>query len=591
MAQGRPGGGPQLPSLKSIPVPKPANLDTYVKDAQALIVLGKSLFWDMQTGSDGRTACASCHFHAGADHRAQNQLATAAGAASAVIPNRTLTPDDFPFHKLANPGNNRSAAVADARQIAGSAGIVHRSFYDTVLQSAYDDGVDLGGQPAASVNGINLRQVTGRNAPSVINAVFNVRNFWDGRARNTFTGATPFGASDLNLNAMVFDNDQLGRQQVAISNSSLASQAVGPPTNSAEMSYDGRTWPKLGRKMLTLAPLSRQRVSGDDGVLGAMANPDGNGLLPAYSYASLIQAAFQPRYWNAATPVDVDGGSFSQMEFNFSLFWGLAIQAYETTLVSDNTRVDQFVEGNRQALTALEQQGLNEFEGGGSQCTQCHQGAEFTAASFTNTFRPGANPNNPSDVGFFRTGVSPLAEDVGLGGTDGFGLPLFAAAPNAANGVFKSPGLRNVEFTGPYFHNGGQATLEQVVAFYSRNGDYPNGGNLGPGIGRINLNANEQTSLVAFLKALSDDRVRYEQAPFDHPALCVPTGAVESSPGVPQLDNSDARFSLSALDRWALIPASGKSGNTVPLQTFEELLQGIGIDGSRAHALTETCVP
>jgi hypothetical protein len=43
------------------------------------------------------------------------------------------------------------------------------------------------------------------------------------------------------------------------------------------------------------------------------------------------------------------------------------------------------------------------------------------------------------------------------------------------------------------------------------------------------------------------------------------------------------------MDQWALIPAVGKSGNSVPLQTFDELLAGVGKDGTRAHTLTETC--
>jgi cytochrome c peroxidase len=38
------------------------------------VKLGKALFWDMQTGSDGRTACASCHYNAGADNRSRNQI-------------------------------------------------------------------------------------------------------------------------------------------------------------------------------------------------------------------------------------------------------------------------------------------------------------------------------------------------------------------------------------------------------------------------------------------------------------------------------------------------------------------------------------
>src|SRR4030095_9400321 len=96
----------------------------------------------------------------------------------------------------------------------------------------------------------------------------------------------------------------------------------------------------------------------------------------------------------------------------------------------------------------------------------------------------------------------------------------------------KTPERRNVELTGPYFHTGGAATLEQVLEFYSRNGDVPAGGNLGPGIGNIRLSQQDRTAIVEFLKALTDDRVRFERAPFDHPSLCLPTGYVESPTGV-----------------------------------------------------------
>jgi hypothetical protein len=55
-------------------VPLPKNLKSIVKDFDELLVLGKALFWDMRVGSDNVQACASCHFHAGADNRARNQL-------------------------------------------------------------------------------------------------------------------------------------------------------------------------------------------------------------------------------------------------------------------------------------------------------------------------------------------------------------------------------------------------------------------------------------------------------------------------------------------------------------------------------------
>src|SRR6266478_2340714 len=87
------------PGLKRVPIPQPTNLAKYVKDRSALVALGKALFWDMQVGSDGRQACASCHFHAGADHRAQNQLSN---TSDALPVNHSLTLDEFPFHVLTN---------------------------------------------------------------------------------------------------------------------------------------------------------------------------------------------------------------------------------------------------------------------------------------------------------------------------------------------------------------------------------------------------------------------------------------------------------------------------------------------------------
>lgn len=65
---------PEIQSLKTVPVPEPTDLDLYVNDKKKAIELGKALFWDMQLGSDGQTACASCHFSAGADNRAKNQI-------------------------------------------------------------------------------------------------------------------------------------------------------------------------------------------------------------------------------------------------------------------------------------------------------------------------------------------------------------------------------------------------------------------------------------------------------------------------------------------------------------------------------------
>lgn len=556
-------GSNPIASLKGVAVPQP-DLAQYVANRDALVVLGKALFWDVQVGSDGQTACATCHFHAGADHRITNQIAGPATSTAAVQGNTTLTGSEFPFHAFQNSNDNQSAVLRDRRDVVGSAGIVLQRFVGVNDASATDAGADGATTGLFMVNGAPVRQVTSRNAPSVINAVYYVRNFWDGRASNVFNASTPFGIADARASVLVGTPGGLAPQLVRLDSSSLASQAVGPPLNAAEMSYDGRQWADLGRKMLTLTPLARQLVAGDDSVLGPYANYGGLGLRSEISYGALIAAAFQPSYWN---------GDSSQMAGNFGLFFGLAAQAYESTLVSDDTPVDRFLAGDTSALSALQQQGLNEFRAGGSQCTQCHQGPELSAAGVTSAAR--GNPD-PRALGFFRTAVSAIEDDPGAGGVDAFGMPLFPASPpGRASGAFKTPGLRNVELTGPYFHTGGSASLEQVLEFYGRNGDVPAGGNLANGFGNIRLNQNERAQIVEFLKALTDDRVKYERAPFDHPSLCVPVGY---------------RGSASA-ELFALVPSIGRAGSAAPLQTFAELLAGIGRDGSRAHTLQQSCRP
>src|SRR6185436_19956748 len=69
-----PDTNPGPGTLKEIPVPEPNDLATYVRNRKVAIALGKAFFWDMQVGSDGVQACASCHFRAGADPRSINQL-------------------------------------------------------------------------------------------------------------------------------------------------------------------------------------------------------------------------------------------------------------------------------------------------------------------------------------------------------------------------------------------------------------------------------------------------------------------------------------------------------------------------------------
>ena len=58
-----------------------------------------------------------------------------------------------------------------------------------------------------------------------------------------------------------------------------------------------------------------------------------------------------------------------------------------------------------------------------------------------------------------------------------------------------------------------------------------------------------------------------------------------------QLSIDPQQDGLVALDTWALVPEVGQSGSGVPLQTLEELLAGVGSDGTRANTMTKSCVP
>ena len=85
--------------------------------------------------------------------------------------------------------------------------------------------------------------------------------------------------------------------------------------------------------------------------------------------------------------------------------------------------------------------------------------------------------------------------------------------------------------TAPYFHNGGKATLADVVDFYDRGGDFANP-EKAKRIQKLGLSSGDKANLVDFLTdGLTDCRVKNEQAPFDHPSLNPPNGAFVPATG------------------------------------------------------------
>jgi hypothetical protein len=129
------------------------------------------------------------------------------------------------------------------------------------------------------------------------------------------------------------------------------------------------------------------------------------------------------------------------------------------------------------------------------------------------------------------------------------------------DGAFKAPQLRDVELTGPYFHNGGMLTLRQVVDFYARGGDFPLTNaqhrdflltNLSLEA-QSNLNEDEKVALVDFLLELTDERVAFDKGPFDHPQVIVPIDGTAP-------DNTGGRGALLASAAFRNVPAVGTNG-------------------------------
>jgi cytochrome c peroxidase len=150
-----------------------------------------------------------------------------------------------------------------------------------------------------------------------------------------------------------------------------------------------------------------------------------------------------------------------------------ALAAFERTLISGNSRYDQYKhQGQKDALTANELSGLELFE---SHCTGCHSGVNFTDYTFQNNGLYEAY----ADTG--RARITWKYED---------------------RGKFKVPSLRNIEVTAPYMHDGSMATLHDVIDHYINGGsDHPN---KSPLIKPFVLSAPEVEDLIAFLKTLTD---------------------------------------------------------------------------------------
>jgi cytochrome c peroxidase len=267
--------------------------------------------------------------------------------------------------------------------------------------------------------------------------------------------------------------DPIGGEVVLQNGAALESQVVGPPVSSAEMANVNRTWVDVAARIANSQPLALS-----PSLPAALRD-----WIGGRSYPELFQEVYGT---SEVTPVRI----------------AEAIATFERTLFSDRTPFDLSVQ-QIAPLGAAEQRGQGIFNSRG--CNTCHGGSLF------------------SDNAFHNIGVRPQTEDTGR----------FQVTGNTNDmGEFRTPSLRNVALRGPYFHNGRFATLEDVVAFYNRGGDF-DAPNINHNLIRpLGLTQPQQADLVAFLRnALTDPRVVAGTAPFDRPTLYSESNRVPQTTG------------------------------------------------------------
>lgn len=163
----------------------------------------------------------------------------------------------------------------------------------------------------------------------------------------------------------------------------------------------------------------------------------------------------------------------------------VAITAFQASLVSLNSRYDQYAHGYADALTEPEKEGLNVFRSFVARCAECH-----TPPLFTNQ----------------QIAIIGTPEPEGMPFDPGAQLPM---AEPSQRGGFKVPSLRNIELTAPYMHSGKFETLREAAAFYTggRGHAVPEGEDLKIHwhIWEPNLTDLELDRLVDFLRTLTDE--------------------------------------------------------------------------------------
>lgn len=185
-----------------------------------------------------------------------------------------------------------------------------------------------------------------------------------------------------------------------------------------------------------------------------------------------------------------------------------AIAAFQRTLISAGSRYDQ-AQAGQIALSDQEQRGQRLFFGPQALCASCHGGPNLGGGAFVSIEGSVGTPAF-HNIGLFNIGGSGAypESNPGLRGATGRAEDM---------GKFRAPSLRNVELTAPYFHDGSVIALETALDIHAAGGrvigpgPYAGDGRANPFkdplIDQIDIDAQDQADLIAFLKTLTDASV------------------------------------------------------------------------------------
>lgn len=213
----------------------------------------------------------------------------------------------------------------------------------------------------------------------------------------------------------------------------------------------------------------------EDQALGPIQNPIEMNMTLEAAVAKIEKIPGYPELFNKA---------FGTNEVNSERI-GKAIATFERTVVSGNSKFDRFENGDTSALNESEKRGLELFRNK-AKCSVCHTGFNLTDEKYHN-IGVGMDAEKP-DVGRFEVTKKP--EDTG---------------------AFKTPTLRDIVHSAPYFRDGSAKTLEEVVDFYDKGGI--KNPHLSKNIFELKLTDQEKADLVAIMKAFTGDTRTVSKAP------------------------------------------------------------------------------